>query len=145
MKYPALAIMILLSGIAYADGALYMQINEVVKMAETIVEVEILKNETSTTTIKDAKGEVDSVTTVSDIKIKVLAGIHGKLKKMELDIKYSEVVVKKIWSVYPGSGKEAQFKKGDKCIAFFNEDGKLLRLEDIKNKEEIMKLLEAGL
>ena len=146
MTYPVLALMILLSGIVYADGAANMPLDYFIKMkmAETIAAVEILKNETSRTTTKDANGEVDSIRIESDIKIKVLAEIHGKLKKEELDVKYSEVIVKGVFAVYPGSGKEDQYKKGDKCIAFFDESGELIRLEDIKNKEEIVKLLEAG-
>lgn len=140
MKYAA-AFLIILSLYAYADGISAMRLENVVPLADVIIEAEIVDTRTSKEMTKK-DGEVISVRTTTDVKLKVLSIMYGELHKKELELKYSETAVKGVYALFPGSGFEREFKKGDSCIALLPNPYELLRLEKSENKDVILKLLK---
>jgi len=141
MKYLTAVFLIALSFYAYADGIIAMKIEDVVPLAELIIEAEIMDNKTSKE-ISKKNDEVISVRTTTDVKIKVISIMYGRSDKKEMELKYSVTVVKGILAAFPGSGFESEFKKGDICIALLSNSFELIRLEKSESKDVILKLLK---
>jgi hypothetical protein len=140
---PTFLLFLLLASRVVADGFNPAPLSQVLSETDVIIQVEILKNE-GTTTHRDAKdGRREMVVYTNDIKTRVISTHLGKYPHAEYNTKYSLTLVKGVWLGISGSGLESRMAPGEKYVLMLREVNgayNLQRAEKAENLDEVLRL-----
>lgn|GEM_PF-5583238 len=124
-----------------ADGLIPMNLEEVLSQAETVLEIEV-QHAVHTEQLRKEGDEIRSVKWRSTFEGNVLGVLKGMSEEKVVNVVYTSVVVKGVWTQTTFSGAERHLRKGDRCFVFYRKDGGVLRMEKVEVREELLKLLK---
>jgi len=140
----ATLLFMLLAGNSFADGFNPMPLKQVLLKTDTIILVEIVKNEQTITHKNKGAGSLKEVVVyTNDIKSEVIRTLMGKFAGAEYNTRYSLSLVKGVWLGIPGSGQEGKMKPGEKYLFLLkSNDGNysLQRAEKANMLEKVLRI-----
>lgn len=140
----ATLLFMLLAGNSFADGFSPMPLKKVLLKTDTIILVEIVKNEQTITHKNKGAGNLREVVVyANDIKSKVIAAPVGKFAGAEYNTRYSLSLVKGVWLAIPGSGQEGRMTPGEKYLFLLKRNGgdyTLQRAEKADMLKEVLRI-----